>query len=114
MQALRGRDSIQDGTTNIKKEAGYSSWSNNASEKSCEISLLDASRTLTSMNLFPSLNIPATGPHFLDTSLRTDPPPSMINQNIPEDDGLCNILCGIDDQTTGAWSWTEQQHHFTQ
>lgn len=117
LRALRGRDSILDVTTDIKKEtAGYlgSSWSKNASENSCEISLLDSTRTLTSMNLFPSFNRPATTPHFLETSLRSDPQSSRVDQHIPEDDGLSNILFGMDDQTTGVWSWAEQQHHFGQ
>ncbi|KAL9684143.1 hypothetical protein QQ045_021577 [Rhodiola kirilowii] len=115
IQALRGRDSMLDGGTNIKKEMAdhMSPWSNNASENSYEIKLFDSTRNLTSMNLFPSFNRSATMPHTLETSLKSDPQPSRINQVMPEDESLCSILGSMDDQTPGLWTWAEQ-HHFGQ
>uniref|UniRef100_A0A7N1A6A3 Homeobox-leucine zipper protein n=2 Tax=Kalanchoe fedtschenkoi TaxID=63787 RepID=A0A7N1A6A3_KALFE len=117
LQALRSKDSVLEGTASIKKEVPYHrtySWSNNASENSYEMNLLDSTRTpMISMNLFPSsFNRPATISHLLETSLRSDPQPSRINQVVP-DESLCNILCSMDDPTTGMWSWGEQ-HHFGQ
>ncbi|CAA3022676.1 homeobox-leucine zipper ATHB-13-like [Olea europaea subsp. europaea] len=101
---------------NLNKETEGSC--SNRSENSSDIRL-DLSRTPaidsplitnpTSRTLFPSSLRPAGMTQFFQSS----PRPAEISchkmDQTVKDEGLCNMFCGMEDQT-GIWPWLEQQH----
>ncbi|KAK4481609.1 hypothetical protein RD792_012513 [Penstemon davidsonii] len=101
------------GSINLNKETEGSC--SNRSENSSEIKL-DISRTpaidspLPNRPLFPSSMRPSgVAQQLFQNSPRPEIPcPKILDQTVKEE-SLCNMFCGMDDQT-GFWPWLDQQH----
>ncbi|KAL6577820.1 hypothetical protein OROMI_010148 [Orobanche minor] len=111
IMALKTREPTE--SINLNKETEGSS--SNRSENSSEIKLdtsgnpaidspLSTNPNIANRSLFPPSIRPNAGAHQLFHNYsRTE-----MDQTVNKEESLCNMFCGMDDQT-GFWPWLEQQ-----
>ncbi|KAF8408073.1 hypothetical protein HHK36_007214 [Tetracentron sinense] len=114
--ALKGREQTESINLNKETEGSCSNRSENSSDINLDISRTPAidsplsSHPSTSRSFFPSSIRPTAVAQLLQNSSRSDLQCQKIDQTVQDDQSICNMFCGIDDQP-GFWPWPEQ-HHF--
>ncbi|KAL8533875.1 hypothetical protein ACS0TY_010054 [Phlomoides rotata] len=109
MMGLKTRESI-----NLNKET-EGSCSNRSENCSSEIKLGISTESPISANpsrpAFPSsLSRPSgVAQLFQNSSSRPEIEGPKLDQSVKEESSLCNMFCGMDDQT-GFWPWLDQQN----
>ncbi|KAM0958245.1 hypothetical protein EV1_023323 [Malus domestica] len=127
---LKSKDSSNEGGFNFKKEIDQGSWSNGSENSfdhhhhhhhlNLEISRTAATTSsppsdsprMNGKNLFPpssSSLMSASTTQLLQGSSRSDLQSLKLDQMI-QDEGLCSMFNGIDQEQQGFWPWPEQQH----
>ncbi|XP_073314804.1 homeobox-leucine zipper protein ATHB-13-like isoform X1 [Primulina huaijiensis] len=113
--ALKTREPTESINLNKETEGSCSNRSENSSDIKLDISrnpAIDsplATNPTTSKAFFPSSLRQSNGiAHFFQNSSRPEIQVPKMDQTVKEE-SLCNMFCGMDDQT-GFWPWLEQQH----
>ncbi|PIN04076.1 Transcription factor HEX [Handroanthus impetiginosus] len=113
IMALKTREPTESINLNKETEGSCSNRSENSSEIKLDISrnpAIDSPLSTNPMPLFPpSLSRPNNGvaQQFFHSSSRPEIQCQKMDQTVKEE-SLCNMFCGMDDQT-GFWPWLEQQ-----
>lgn len=129
MMALKTREPTE--SINLNKETEGSC--SNRSENSSEIIKFDISRTTKANNnsptnhhpnrsLYPSFLIRQHEPndHYMNNGVQAQEfllrPDQSSNHHhhhhvVKEESSLCNMLCGVDDQSNGIWPWLEPHNY---
>ncbi|XP_050226009.1 homeobox-leucine zipper protein ATHB-20-like [Mercurialis annua] len=125
LMGLKGRDGTE---INLKKETDQGSWSNgsensydhanNNNERSrtpvTTTSPQQSSHQLTTKHLFSTSVRPPTMAHLLQTSSRSSSDHHHSHHHpLVQEENLCNMFNGIEEQQ-GFWPWPEQQQHHPQ
>ncbi|XP_075506899.1 homeobox-leucine zipper protein ATHB-23-like [Primulina tabacum] len=119
--SLKTREPTESINLNKETEGSCSNRSENSSEIKLDISrnpaidspILPTNPSTTSRQFFPSSLRPnVLISHLFQNSTSSRPEnqcPKMDHHPNIKEESLCNMFCGMDDQT-GFWPWLEQQH----